>query len=96
MAPRTLARNSISMKTHDALLTVLALANVLDLKPGWVYDHAEELGGFKLGKYWRFSLARVMSRLEDGPIGSSVVRSSTQRPLLSPTKGDGNGGQGTV
>jgi hypothetical protein len=84
------------MKTHEALLTVHALANVLDLQPSWVYDHAEELGGFKLGKYWRFSLPRVMSRLEDGPVGASVVRSSNQRPLPTPTKGEGNNGQGTA
>ena len=84
------------MKTHDPLLTVQTLANVLELKPSWVYDHAEDLGGFKLGKYWRFSLPRVMSRLEDGPIGSSVVRSANQRPLSSRTNEEGNNGQGTV
>jgi len=84
------------MKTLDPLLTVQALANVLDLRSSWVYDHAEELGGFKLGKYWRFSLPRVMSRLENGPVGTSVVRSSNQRPLSSRTNKEGNNGQGTV
>jgi hypothetical protein len=48
------------------LKTVSELAELLKLKPSWVYDHADDLGAFRLGKYLRFSLPRVMERLERG------------------------------
>jgi hypothetical protein len=34
----------------------------LRLKPSWVYEHADELGAYRLGKYLRFALPRVMER----------------------------------
>jgi excisionase family DNA binding protein len=50
--------------TADPLLTVDELAARLRLKRSWVYTHADELGGYRLGKYLRFSWARVLERLE--------------------------------
>lgn len=46
------------------LLTVDELAARLRVKPSWVYTHADDLGGYRLGKYLRFSWARVIERLE--------------------------------
>src|SRR5260370_42044666 len=68
------------LETPDTLLNVRELANKLRLRPSWVYDHADDLGAFRLGKYLRFSLPRVMERLESGAVGSSSVGPSTQRP----------------
>jgi predicted DNA-binding transcriptional regulator AlpA len=53
------------MKTQEPLLTVQEVAEVLRVKPSWIYDHADELGAFRLGKYLRFALPRVMERLEN-------------------------------
>jgi excisionase family DNA binding protein len=59
------------MKTQEALLTVQEVAEVLRVKPSWIYDHADDLGAFRLGKYLRFSLSRLMERLEsDQSFGS--------------------------
>ena len=60
------------MNTQNTLLTVQELADLLKLKPSWVYEHADDLGAYRLGKYVRFSLPRVIQRLEDAdrpPIG---------------------------
>jgi hypothetical protein len=62
------------------LKTVNELAELLRLKPSWVYDHADDLGAFRLGKYLRFSMPRVMERLERGEVGCTDVGSPTQRP----------------
>ena len=48
----------------SGLLTVDELAARLRVKPSWVYTHADDLGGYRLGKYLRFSWARVIERLE--------------------------------
>ncbi len=53
------------MKTQEPLLTVQEVAELLRVKPSWIYDHADELGAFRLGKYLRFALPRVMERLEN-------------------------------
>jgi len=59
------------MKTQEPLLTVQEVAEVLRVKPSWIYDHADDLGAFRLGKYLRFSLSRLMERLEsDQSFGS--------------------------
>jgi hypothetical protein len=39
------------------------LAERLRVKASWVYGHADELGVLRLGKYLRFSWARVMNHL---------------------------------
>ena len=62
------------------LKTVNELAELLRLKPSWVYDHADDLGAFRLGKYLRFSWPRVMERLERGEVGCTDVGVPTPRP----------------
>ena len=61
------------VKLPETLLTVQEIANHLRLKLSWVYEHADELGAYWLGKYLRFALPRVMERLERG---GSVVSGS--------------------
>jgi hypothetical protein len=51
------------------LLTVLEVADRLQVPSGWVYRHTRELGGLKLGKYTRFSWPRIMECL--GKMGAS-------------------------
>jgi hypothetical protein len=48
----------------DSLLTVKEIAEKLQLKANWIYLHADELGAYRLGKYLRFSWARVIECLE--------------------------------
>ena len=48
----------------DPPLTVDELAALLRVKSSWVYGHADALGAYRLGKYLRFSWARVIERLE--------------------------------
>lgn len=50
--------------SDGVLLTVDELAARLRVKPSWVYTHADDLGGYRLGKYLRFSWDRVIERLE--------------------------------
>ena len=61
----TMRRENENTIIPDALLTVDELAARLRLKPSWIYTHADELGGYRLGKYLRFSWARVIQRLEN-------------------------------
>jgi hypothetical protein len=42
---------------YKGLCTVKELADLLQLRPSWVYQHAGELGGYRLGKYVRFDLS---------------------------------------
>jgi hypothetical protein len=60
-----LARKGSLYVNKEQLLTVPEVAELLRVKPSWIYDHADELGAFRLGKYLRFSLARLMERLEN-------------------------------
>jgi len=48
----------------DEILTVPEVAQRLRVQPSWVYGHSEILGGYRLGKYLRFSWQRVIARLE--------------------------------
>lgn len=61
------------------LMTVRELATRLRVKPSWIYSHADALGGFRLGKYLRFSPSRVMESLERGMVNSSGL--GFERPL---------------
>jgi hypothetical protein len=49
---------------RDEILTVPEVAERLRVKPSWVYGHVGLLGGYRLGKYLRFSWKRVITRLE--------------------------------
>jgi hypothetical protein len=45
------------------LLTVDEVAVRLCVSRNWVYNHASEIGAYRLGKYLRFSWPRVLERL---------------------------------
>lgn len=54
----------------DRLLTVEGLAELLGVKPSWVYSHVrrrnrDRIPAVRLGKYWRFRLADVQRWLEE-------------------------------
>jgi hypothetical protein len=49
--------------TGDQLLTVDEVAARLSVSRNWVYNHADAIGGYRLGKYLRFSWPRVLERL---------------------------------
>ena len=72
-------------RTEEGLITVQQVADLLQLKPSWVYSHSGDLGAYRLGKYLRFSLSRVLERLEEGVIGYPDVNLPTQRPPSTPT-----------
>lgn len=51
------------------LLTVEQVADLLHVPPSWVYGHTrrraqDRIPGFRLGKYWRFSEADVLTWVE--------------------------------
>lgn len=50
-------------RTDDQLLTVDQVATRLSVSRNWVYNHADTIGGYRLGKYLRFSWPRVLERL---------------------------------
>jgi excisionase family DNA binding protein len=49
----------------DEFLTVQEVADRLRVKVSWVYAHADDLGAYRLGKYLRFSWARVLERISE-------------------------------
>lgn len=50
-------------RPEDQLLTVDEVATRLSVSRNWVYNHADAIGGYRLGKYLRFSWPRVLERL---------------------------------
>jgi hypothetical protein len=50
-------------RAEDQLLTVDEVATRLSVSRNWVYNHADTIGGYRLGKYLRFSWPRVLDRL---------------------------------
>jgi excisionase family DNA binding protein len=55
-------------RDENRLLTVHAVANLLQVPVSWVYEHTRQrctdrIPGFRLGKYWRFSEADVIEWL---------------------------------
>jgi hypothetical protein len=68
----------MSAETADCvcgeILTVKQVATRLQLKPSWVYAHADQLGAYRAGKYLRFHWLRVLERLERAPIEVSSQR----------------------
>lgn len=71
---------------ESKLLKVDELAEWLRVKESWVYVHADQLGAYRIGKYLRFSLSRVLKILESGVIGGPNVKLPTQRPLPTSIK----------
>jgi len=50
-------------RAQDQLLTVDEVATRLSVSRNWVCNHADTIGGYRLGKYLRFSWPRVLERL---------------------------------
>ena len=50
-------------RAEEQLLTVDEVATRLSVSRNWVYNHADAIGGYRLGKYLRFSWPRVLERL---------------------------------
>ncbi len=63
--PLSDANGATVRKDQDGrhLLTVGEVAVRLCVSRNWVYNHASELGVYRLGKYLRFSWPRVLERL---------------------------------
>jgi len=78
------------------LLTVAEVAARLKVAPHWVYQHADDLGVFRVGKYLRFDWDRVRAQLERGVGGERNVGPPTQRPPSTSAKREASDEQGTV
>jgi hypothetical protein len=63
--PLTEANGAIVVEDRDGkhFLTVEEVAVRLCVSRNWVYNHASEIGAYRLGKYLRFSWPRVLERL---------------------------------
>lgn len=68
----------ISLAAFDSqsLLTIEDVAELLKLPVSWVYERtrrrsSDRLPGFRLGKYWRFRKAEVLSWLERQRVGAT-------------------------
>lgn len=63
--PLTEPNGSTVVEDRDGkhFLTVEEVAVRLCVSRNWVYNHASEIGAYRLGKYLRFSWPRVLERL---------------------------------
>jgi excisionase family DNA binding protein len=63
--PLTEANGAKVVEDRDGkhFLTVEEVAVRLCVSRNWVYNHASEIGAYRLGKYLRFSWPRVLERL---------------------------------
>jgi len=66
---------------EDRLLTADELAEFLNVKPRWVRLHTtnDDLPHFKLGRYQRYRLSRVLEWLEDQERGGAGSRRVNRR-----------------
>jgi hypothetical protein len=55
---------AVRQRDGSEFLTVEEVAVRLCLSRNWIYNHADALGVYHLGKYLRFSWCRVLERLE--------------------------------
>ena len=62
--PLSDTRAKVAVKDGPQFLTVQDVALRLGVSRNWVYNHAETLGVYHLGKYLRFSWSRVLEYLE--------------------------------
>ncbi len=62
--PLTDTRVEIAVRDGVQFLTVQEVSLRLGVSRNWVYNHAETLGAYHLGKYLRFSWSRVLECLE--------------------------------
>jgi len=62
-------------RDENNLLTVQEVAELLQVPVSWVYERVrkrslERLPGYRLGKYWRFSRAEVLTWIERQRVGA--------------------------
>jgi hypothetical protein len=57
------------------ILTVAELAQRLRVGQRWVYEHADLLGAYRLGKYLRFDWDLVIERLRAGGFSANSLGS---------------------
>jgi excisionase family DNA binding protein len=60
----------------DRLLTAEEVAEILNVKPRWVRYHTDQdnIPHFKLGRYHRYRLERVLAWLEEQERGGGATR----------------------
>jgi hypothetical protein len=71
---------SLPNSSTTDLLTPGELAKRLKVKASWVYEHADQLGAYRLGKYLRFDMERVFERLKRGGLGPPNGKHPTDDP----------------
>jgi len=59
----------------DWPLTVPEIAERLRVGRRWVYEHADQLGAYRAGKYLRFDWDRVTERLRSGALAGGRLGS---------------------
>jgi hypothetical protein len=91
VADRIAERLTAPASAPQELLDVKALAKALGVSPTWVYDHAGELGGIKLGRgpkaRWRFDIAVARDRMRTDPEASHARRQRARRHVAQTSKG---------
>jgi hypothetical protein len=65
LADRLAARLELASKPREALISADEVARMLGCKRGWVYDHAGDLGGVRLGDGARPRLAFYPARVNE-------------------------------
>jgi len=70
-------------------MTVGEIAATLKVKRSWVYAHADELGVYRLGKYLRFYLPRVLQHLDQVSRSLDQLSNNRLRGLESNSFKDG-------
>jgi excisionase family DNA binding protein len=65
-APQHAATAGEAAKNPDRLLTIREVAEMLQVPVSWVYGRtrkrsSERMPGYRLGKYWRFDRAEILS-----------------------------------
>ena len=73
-SPRT-GDNTLGPPLKAALLNVHQVAELLQVPVSWVYERVrkrslERLPGYRLGKYWRFREAEVLTWIERQRVGA--------------------------
>jgi hypothetical protein len=70
---------------QNELLKPEELAARLRVKRSWVYTHADDLGAYRIGKYLRFSWARVLERFEPQVLAPSELGRVPNDPNCEPS-----------
>jgi excisionase family DNA binding protein len=66
----------------DWPLTVPEIAERLRVGRKWVYEHADQLGAYRVGKYLRFDWDHVKERLRSGAVAVGKLGSQPNGKLI--------------